>query len=337
MTRPVHLVGSINLPSAVESMETAVSIVGDRLRRLPDGEPGPRRGWVFYQRPHFTHNRFLTAPPGTPQEMEILAPRVLREGVRPEDIEFPELGYAREAQTSFAWFRAEKEAGRIPEHLRFQVSLPTPLACMTVALEPEAIPQVAPAYEAAMLAEVAQICDQLPRDELAIQWDVCVELILYDGRFLPVPWDDAMHRACFRRLQAAVPEEVHLGIHLCYGDYDGKHLVEPLDGRHLTELANLVASECPRPLQWMHLPVPIERDDDAYFAPFAELALGDETEIFLGLVHLEDGVEGTRRRIAAASKHLESFGIATECGIGRAYSSDDIRKIFHIHREAADG
>ncbi len=66
------------------------------------------------------------------------------------------------------------------------------------------------------------------------------------------------------------------------------------------------------------------------------MALGDETEIFLGLVHLEDGVEGTLRRMEAASKHIERFGIATECGIGRAYSAEDIEKLFQIHRKAAD-
>ena len=43
MTRHIHLVGSINLPSAAESMETATAIMGDNLLRLPDGEPGPRR------------------------------------------------------------------------------------------------------------------------------------------------------------------------------------------------------------------------------------------------------------------------------------------------------
>ena len=52
-------------------------------------------------------------------------------------------------------------------------------------------------------------------------------MILFDGRMLPIAWDDAEHRARFRRLTAAVPEDVHLGVHLCYGDYDGRHMIEP--------------------------------------------------------------------------------------------------------------
>ena len=39
--------------------------------------------------------------------------------------------------------------------------------------------------------------------------------------------------------------------------------------------------------------------------------------VYLGLVHLGDGLEGTRRRLRAASNFVTDFGIATECGFGR--------------------
>ena len=68
----------------------------------------------------------------------------------------------------------------------------------------------------------------------------------------------------------------------------------------------------------MHLLVPIERDDDAYFAPLASLELPVGTELYLGLVHREDGAEGARRRIETASRFVPEFGVATECGIGQA-------------------
>ncbi len=47
------------------------------------------------------------------------------------------------------------------------------------------------------------------------------------------------------------------------------------------------------------------------------LRLHPETKLFLGLVHATDGVEGARRRIAAAEKVVADFGIGTECGMGR--------------------
>jgi methionine synthase II (cobalamin-independent) len=337
-THRIHLVGSMNLPSAEEAMTTASEVMGEALLRLPDGEPGPRRGWVFYQRSMFTHNRYLDVPGGAASNgrAEILAQRVLRAGVRAEDIEFPELGYAREAHTSYAWFRQARADGRIPRHLRFQVSLPTPFACLVAGLEVTAIPQVEPAYEAAMIREVAKICSDIPHEDLAIQWDICIEMVLFDGRSsLPFAFDEREHRARLRRLTSAVPKDVHLGVHLCYGDYNGKHVVEPKDGQKLTEFANLVTSESGRPLQWIHVPVPIARNDAAYFAPFANLRLHTETELFLGLVHHADGVEGTKARIRAAEKFIPKFGISTECGIGRMHSTTEIHELFHIHKRAA--
>jgi hypothetical protein len=72
-----------------------------------------------------------------------------------------------------------------------------------------------------------------------------------------------------------------------------------------------------RPLQWLHLPVPVDRTDDGYFQPLAGLPVDGETEVYLGLVHFRDGVEGTRARIGTALRHLPEFGVATECGLGR--------------------
>jgi hypothetical protein len=83
----------------------------------------------------------------------------------------------------------------------------------------------------------------------------------------------------------------------------------------------------------MHMPVPIGRTDDEFFAPFGDLTLAPETEIYLGLVHAGDGVEGTRRRIAAAQKFLPSFGVATECGMARARKPELVTQLLEIHAE----
>ena len=47
-TKPVgvHLVGSLALDSAEEVFRTTSEILGDRLRRIPDGETGARSIWV---------------------------------------------------------------------------------------------------------------------------------------------------------------------------------------------------------------------------------------------------------------------------------------------------
>src|SRR3546814_18503061 len=72
-----------------------------------------------------------------------------------------------------------------------------------------------------------------------------------------------------------------------------------------------------RPRNRIHMPIPRDRDDVAYFAPLDGLDLGAETDLFLGLVHYTDGEDGTRRRTAAADRRISGYGIATECGLGR--------------------
>jgi hypothetical protein len=52
-------------------------------------------------------------------------------------------------------------------------------------------------------------------------------------------------------------------------------------------------------------------------------------------VHHADGVEGARRRMAAAEPFVAEFGIATECGIGRAHTTAEVGEILAIHAAAA--
>src|SRR2546430_3323840 len=54
-----------------------------------------------------------------------------------------------------------------------------------------------------------------------------------------------------------------------------------------------------------HLPVPRDRTDPAYYAPLAALRLRPETELYLGLVHATDGVEGSARRMEVARRSEE--------------------------------
>jgi hypothetical protein len=63
------------------------------------------------------------------------------------------------------------------------------------------------------------------------------------------------------------------------------------------------------------MPVPKDRTDGQYFKPLQHLKLHG-TELVLGLVHNND-LDGTKSRIQAAVQSVDSFSIATECGMGR--------------------
>ena len=334
----VHLVGSIALDSVEEVFRTAGALLGRRLRRIPDGEPGGRRLWISWQYPLLRSLPFLKADTSQPNPTSGFLPLQIAEGVQPSDIQFPELGYAREARASYQDFVAARRQGHLPPDVRFQVSLPTPFAVINPFCALKDGPSVEPAYEKAMLREVESICRAIPQRDLCIQWDVCIEMVMWDGRwpFIRNRFEDLRGELEKRmqRLAAAVPSEVELGFHLCYGDWEAKHFVEPADAGKLTEFANLLGGTVERPIAYVHIPVPIDRSDDDYFAPLRQLKLPPGTELFLGLVH-SDGVEATRRRIETAARHVPDFGIATECGMARCRTPELVRTLLKIHAEAS--
>jgi methionine synthase II (cobalamin-independent) len=334
----VHFVGSIALDSVDEVFQTLGSTLGNRLRRVPDGEPGGRRLWISWQYPLLRAQPFLKADPNAPNQTTGFLPLSLADDVKPSEVRFGELGYAREARASYQDFLAAKRRGDLHAKVRFQVSLPTPFAVIYPFCSAEDESVIEKAYEAAMLREVDAICNAIPHNDLCIQWDVCIEMVLWDGRltymqnpFTNLP-DEIIER--MKRLIAAVPSDVELGFHLCYGDWDAKHFIEPLDAAKLVEVANALAAATTRSITYIHMPVPINRADDAYFEPLSKLRLPADTELYLGVVHA-DGVEATKRRISAASQYVPDFGIATECGIARCRTPELVRSLLEVYAGAS--
>ncbi|RGE24301.1 hypothetical protein [Leucobacter sp. wl10] len=343
MSRPqgCHLVGSINFDDAETTMRAAAEHLGDRLKRIPDGEVGERFHWIVFQADRLGRAHGIERVGDTPIPLRMLDMRPVRlaEGVRAESLELPPLGYAEAALDSWGVFSRLKAEGTIAASARFQVSLPTPLGVVGSFVRAEDRPVFEPVYEAALAAELDRILAEIPHDQLAIQWDAALEFAMLEGlrgyTGEPYEWFDDVWAGTSERLARQidrVPAEVEVGVHLCYGDVAEKHFVEPVDTGDLVRFANLVTAAAHRPLTWLHLPVPIERDDDAYFAPLGALDLPGTTELYLGLVHREDGARGAERRIATAQRHLSrSFGVATECGFGRAPEGAAI-PLFEAHR-----
>lgn len=342
-----HLVGSINFDDAETTIRTAAEQLGDRLKRIPDGEVGERFHWIAFQPDRLGETPGIERIGDTPIPLRTLdlRPVGIADGVRAEDLRLAPLGYADAARDSWQVFSRLKAEGVVPRSTRFQVSLPTPLAVVGSFVRAEDRVAFEPVYEAALAAELEQILEAIPHEQLAIQWDVAVEFgfieaAAYEGEDLatgPIGrayFDDVWGGSAERlaRQIDRVPADVEVGVHLCYGDVAEKHFVEPRDTTNLVRFAKLFVPQIHRSLTWLHLPVPIERDDDAYFAPLEQLDLPVETELYLGLVHREDGAEGASRRIATAQRHVaRSFGVATECGFGRAPEGATI-PLFEAHR-----
>ena len=327
----VHLVGSVPLDSTEQVFRTASSMLGERLRRLPDGETGVRTNWIGWQAAVFqAHPDFEIVPPAS-LEYAALPRFRLRSGATADTLRFANLGYADAARESYALFARLKQEGVIPASYRFQVSLPTPLAPVIGFVDLADQLAVLQPYTARMLDELNTIAATVPHDQLAIQWDVAVEFGMLEGVWQS-PFQDTEGALIARLIDLgnAVPPDVELGYHLCYGDAGHKHFKEPLDTSRLVSIANAISAGVVRPINWIHLPVPRDRTDEAYFAPLRDLRLHPETELYLGLVHHSDGVEGTRRRIETAQRVVARFGVATECGMGRR-PPETIDDLLHTH------
>ena len=160
--------------------------------------------------------------------------------------------------------------------------------------------------------DIRIINENIPASDLAFQWDnVCSVL---EHEMAPTTPDQSpaqshspteRFRELFSRFQQNIPDEIPLGIHFCYGDAGHKHMMQPPDLGVSVKLANEALDVATRPIDWIHMPVPMSRNDEDYFRPLR--GLNDNTRLFLGLVHHTDGVEGTVKRIQSAKKFKKGF------------------------------
>ena len=211
------------------------------------------------------------------------------------------------------------------------MSLPTPLAPIAAFVAPEDQARIEPLYEAAMLGELATIFDTIPHDQLAVQWDTNFEFAMLDG-VMPTWFDDPRSSIVERlvRLGRSVPGDVQLGYHFCHG-HERHHKERPLDAQPLVDIANALTLSLGRSLDWIHFPVQGDHVDVRYFETLGQLQLRPETQLYLGVLHLEDGLVGAKARIVAAQRFVHDFGVATDCGWGR-HRSQDVPTLVELHR-----
>ena len=331
--RPVLLVGSVPLGSSSAVFEAVGIKLGMLIKRIPDGETGARKDWIGWQADVFKNAKGLE--PGGTRELQGGYHFILYKVKPGETVKFGPLGYAAAAINSYHDFKRARSDGKLPSGTRFQVSLPTPIAVVMTFTEPDAIQHIWPIYEQRLNKEVAEIAAAIPHRDLAIQWDIAAEIcfVLENPEMAKVIPMEVLG-AAIGRASEHVPAEVELGLHLCYGDPGHKHVVEPKDTNLMVDFTNKLVATIKHPIAWVHMPVPREREDVAYFAPLKGLKIDPRTELYLGLVHRTDGVAGARRRLAAAKQVVTNFGIATECGFGRR-PPETVADLIELHREVA--
>ncbi|MCM6786560.1 hypothetical protein NDR87_09350 [Nocardia sp. CDC159] len=201
--------------------------------------------------------------------------------------------------------------------------IPSPLTPVAIFVAPESLAQVLPAYEAQTRASLHEILDALPHSELAIQWDVPVEVVSWDG-LMPNPLHTKEKLLeSMLALGNWIPDDVELGYHLCYGNSETfKHPSSP-NATGLAEIWNGLTTNLRRRIDFVHMSIPLEWESTDHYRAFTGLEFDPTTDLYLGVVHHQDGLTGARRRAEAAAQILHHpFGVSTECGMGRYGSAE---------------
>ena len=341
--RDVHLVGSVPMANTEAVFRAVAGTLGDTCKRIPDGETGERSDWITWLEPVFANNPsfqksgefFRVHETGTGRERYTLKP-----GASVHEVEFDNLFYADIAIESYRVFKRLKQEGVIPAGTKFQVDLVPAHSVIWLFLVDSLHAAIDPIYNEALKREIDKIAAAIPHDELAIQFDVAsavfARLERNEGSNYGRDKDESLDTFSniLVDLGNQVPEDVDLLYHLCYGDSNHRHVIEPTDMGDMVDFTNRVSKRINRRIQLVHMPVPRDRSDDGYFEPLKKLQPMPETELSLGLVHYTDGIAGTKERIRAANKFVSNFSIATECGFGRRDPST-VPELLRIHAEAA--
>ena len=269
----VHLVGSIPLPDAETVFRTLSAAVGRHLIRLPDGETGIRKTWIKFLQDVLAANPAIEVAHDVPPFKFIqwdgklireIARLRIKTGCKPDPASF-NTGYADMAIASWGQFDHLQRAGVIPANVKFQVSLPTPIAPTYNNMVPTDRQGLLPALTRHFIDEVEKIARAIPNDRLALQWDVCQEVLAWEGYYEMGTVDFRTETIdVLTAVGDAVPADIELGYHLCYGSPADEHLVQPKDMALMVEMTNAIVAGVKRPIQYFYMPVPKGRTDDGY-------------------------------------------------------------------------
>jgi hypothetical protein len=343
MAHDCYLVGSVPMDNAEAVFSAVGGALGARIKQIPDGETGERLDWIAWLEVVFANS------PALEQSDELFRVHAtglarkryrLKPGKSIADIRFDNLFYADKAKESYATFKRLRDAGKIAPGTRFQVDLVPAHSVLWLFLAEELQAPVDPIYNDALMREIDKLAAAIPHQDLSIQFDVASAVFArLQRQETGVYGDDktAMQEkfaAILAGLANRVPADIPVMFHFCYGDSNHRHVVEPTDMGDMVDMATRLNALVKLPINLIHMPVPRDRSDDAYFAPLKNLNLRPETTFALGLVHHTGGLEGTARRMATARKYATNFAIGTECGFGRR-KPETIPELLHIHAEAA--
>jgi hypothetical protein len=351
MPREVLLTGSVPREPASKVFGVSIAHLGPFLNRMPDGEQGGWGGSSMLNPQNAQLGPGPTAKMANSDTAFNDFPPItlgkLRADVRPDDFTFPPTGVAALKLNSYTQFRQMKATGDIPAGMRFQATMPGPVTSGGTLYMPLKVG--ARAAGKSIIGEIRQLLDGVPHEELTIQLDLAVEVESEEMRRRPDAFDTPIFRHMFDgwgnwnmddlveevvEVAAIVPPDVELGFHLC-----GTWHIDHRGGQDLNvhvDWANALTNRIDRPIGYIHM-ASIPEHDRSDYANLERLKLGQETKLFLGLIHRSDGLEGSCRRVEAAAEFRSDFGVAHFCGLFPIFAGDPgrLEELLDLHRQVA--
>jgi hypothetical protein len=339
INRLVHLVGSIPLNSSEEVFCSICDTLSGHVKRIPDGETGKRTNWIFFQRQMLAQHPDMERDDTIPsfkfkqwdgkviREVDLLK---IKDNADLDRLVFP-IGYSEYAIESFKDFERLQSAKKIPFDVKFQVSLPTPFATAYNYISPNGREKFLKIYQNSMTLDVQKIIDFIPHNKLAIQWDVCQEILIFNNYF--PNRSQNYKQEIFDQLAEIgdmIPEGIELGYHMCYGSPGDDHIVKPTDFGMSVEFANGIFDNTGRSIQFIHLPGTYGEPGREFYEPLRNLEITEDCELYLGLLFFDD-TKGNAARIAAAREVIPNFGISTVCGWGRG-NPERVPSLLNSHK-----
>lgn len=335
MARTVHLIGSLPGTDARDAMTSALDVLGDHVRLLPDGETGERRNWIIHIVESLRdHPDLELAKEGWWTDYDDTPRFRVRKGhtLFGATLDLGHVAPFREGYRAFTQLR--EELGR--SDLSFQVGIPGDFDLAMFALGPSGAVRNRRAFTEATLAEIHTIHREAG-DDVVFQLEVPAELVgvaRLPGR--AQSGVAAFLAAGLHRMVQAAPAGARFGLHLCLGDMNHKAYGRMTDAWPAVHLTRALVRNWPegRPLEYVHLPFAAAEDpppeEDEWYAPLAELELPEPTRLVAGLVHEAPSVEAQRRLLDLVEDLVGGeVDVAASCGLGRR---DRAAAVANLHR-----
>jgi hypothetical protein len=124
-----------------------------------------------------------------------------------------------------------------------------------------------------------------------------------------------------------------MGFHWCYGTWGGWPMKDMADLGLCVRMTREALDRIDRPVDYVHMPA-LKHPEPEFFAPLTQLDDAGDLDVYLGIVHHTDGVDGFRERMSMARRYRARFGIGSVCGYGRIDPAE-LPGVLAVHRDCA--